>query len=167
MTTLIQNEQKRQKIMARMREHLVPVLEHCRGGWVGLFLQGSQNYNLDYEGSDIDTKAIMLPSFSDFVLNAKPLSTTHIMENNEHVDFKDIRLMFDCIKKQNVNFVEILFTPYSIINSEYADLFQPVLDAREEIARYNQLRRDELHYGYGSGKAKGNGAPLPCHNGQD
>ena len=36
MTTLIQNEQKRQKIMARMREHLVPVLEHCRGGWVGL-----------------------------------------------------------------------------------------------------------------------------------
>lgn len=38
MTTLIQNEQKRQKIMARMREHLVPVLEHCRGGWVGLFL---------------------------------------------------------------------------------------------------------------------------------
>lgn len=111
MTTLIQNEQKRQKIMARMREHLVPVLEHCRGGWVGLFLQGSQNYNLDYEGSDIDTKAIMLPSFSDFVLNAKPLSTTHIMENNEHVDFKDIRLMFDCIKKQNVNFIEILFTP--------------------------------------------------------
>lgn len=137
MTTLIQNEQKCQKIMARMREHLVPVLEHCRGGWVGLFLQGSQNYNLDYEGSDIDTKAIMLPSFSDFVLNAKPLSTTHIMENNEHVDFKDIRLMFDCIKKQNVNFVEILFTPYSIINPEYADLFQPVLDAREEIARYN------------------------------
>lgn len=38
MTTLIQDEQKRQKIMARMREHLVPVLEHCRGGWVGLFL---------------------------------------------------------------------------------------------------------------------------------
>lgn len=66
MTTLIQNEQKRQKIMARMREHLVPVLEHCRGGWVGLFLQGSQNYNLDYEGSDIDTKAIMLPSFFRF-----------------------------------------------------------------------------------------------------
>lgn len=154
MTTLIQNEQKRQKIMARMREHLVPVLEHCRGGWVGLFLQGSQNYNLDYEGSDIDTKAIMLPSFSDFVLNAKPLSTTHIMENNEHVDFKDIRLMFDCIKKQNVNFVEILFTPYSIINPEYADLFQPVLDAREEIARYNNyaLRLREFMIRYEAGE---------------
>ena len=42
MTMMIQDEQKRQKIMARMQEHLVPVLEHCRGGWVGLFLQGSQ-----------------------------------------------------------------------------------------------------------------------------
>ena len=162
MTTLIQNEQKRQKIMARMRENLVPVLEHCRGGWVGLFLQGSQNYNLDYEGSDIDTKAIMLPSFSDFVLNAKPLSTTHIMENNEHVDFKDIRLMFDCIKKQNVNFVEILFTPYSIINPEYADLFQPVLDAREEIARYNNYAGMNCIMGMALEKQKAMEHPYPA-----
>ena len=162
MTTLIQNEQKRQKIMVRMREHLVPVLEHCRGGWVGLFLQGSQNYNLDYEGSDIDTKAIMLPSFSDFVLNAKPLSTTHIMENNEHVDFKDIRLMFDCIKKQNVNFVEILFTPYSIINPEYADLFQPVLDAREEIARYNNYAGMNCIMGMALEKQKAMEHPYPA-----
>ena len=129
-------DKRTQAIMARMNEHLVPVLER-RVEWVGLFLQGSQNYNLDYEGSDIDTKAILLPSFSDFVLNAKPVSTTHIMENNEHVDFKDIRLMFECIKKQNVNFVEILFTRYCIINPKYADLFQVVLDAKEEIARYN------------------------------
>ena len=94
-----------------MEEHLQPVLKSHKE-WVGLFLQGSQNYNLDYEGSDIDTKVIVIPNFTDFVLNAKPISTTHIMENDEHVDFKDIRLMFDCIKKQNVNFVEILFTPY-------------------------------------------------------
>ena len=34
MTNLAQDEHKRQKIMARMQEHLVPVLEHCRGvGW--------------------------------------------------------------------------------------------------------------------------------------
>lgn len=131
------DEQKYQKIMARMQEHLVPVLEHCKGGWVGLFLQGSQNYDLDYEGSDIDTKAIVLPCFSDFVWSRKPTSTTHIMENDEHVDFKDVRLMFDCFKKQNINFVEILFTPYCIINPMYSDLLQPVLDAREEIARYN------------------------------
>ena len=128
--------EKQSKIMARIHQHLDAVRATGRE-WVGIFLQGSQNYELDYEGSDIDTKAILLPNFSDFVLCAKPISTTHIMENNEHVDFKDIRLMFECIKKQNVNFVEILFTRYYILNPKYADLFQPVLDAREEIARYN------------------------------
>lgn len=159
---MTQDEQKRQKIMARMREHLVPVLEHCREGWVGLFLQGSQNYNLDYEGSDIDTKAIVLPSFSDFVLNSKPVSTTHIMENDEHVDFKDIRLMFDCIKKQNVNFVEILFTPYCIINPMYADLLQPVLDAREEIARYNNYAGVNCIVGMAYEKQKAMEHPYPA-----
>ena len=128
--------EKAKKIYARMAEHLVPVMKSGME-WVGLFLQGSQNYDLDYEGSDIDTKVIVLPSFTDFVLNRKPVSTTHIMENNEHLDFKDIRLMFDCIKKQNVNFVEILFTRYMILNPKYEDLFQSVLDAREDIARYN------------------------------
>ena len=162
MTMMFQDEQKRQKIMARMQEHLVPVLEHCRGGWVGLFLQGSQNYNLDYEGSDIDTKAILLPNFSDFVCNRKPTSTTHIMENDEHVDFKDIRLMFDCFKKQNVNFVEILFTPYCIINPMYADLFQPVLDAREEIARYNNYAGMNCIMGMAYEKQKAMEHPYPA-----
>lgn len=99
--------EKQNKIMARIHQHLDAVRATGRE-WVGIFLQGSQNYELDYAGSDIDTKAILLPNFSDFVLCSKPISTTHIMENNEHVDFKDIRLMFECIKKQNVNFVEIL-----------------------------------------------------------
>lgn len=158
---MIVEEEKYRRVLTRMNEHLVPVMEHCRG-WVGLFLQGSQNYNLDYEGSDIDTKAIMLPSFSDFVLNAKPLSTTYIMENDEHVDFKDIRLMFDCIKKQNVNFVEILFTPYSIINPEYADIFQPVLYAREEIARYNNYAGVNCIVGMALEKQKAMEHPYPA-----
>ena len=83
---------------------------------VGVFLQGSQNYNLQYEDSDIDTKAIILPKFNDFVLNNKPVSTTLILESNEHIDLKDIRLMFECFKKQNINFIEILFTEYYILN---------------------------------------------------
>lgn len=104
---------------------------------VGVFLQGSQNYNLDYEESDIDTKAIILPKFDDFVLNNKPVSTTLVLDSNEHIDLKDIRLMFDCFKKQNINFVEILFTEYYILNPKYESLFKPMIDNNEEIARYN------------------------------
>ncbi len=68
------------KIMRRLSEHLDAVKEK-HPEWVGIFLQGSQNYKLDYEGSDVDSKLIVLPSFEDFVLNRKPQSYTHIMEN--------------------------------------------------------------------------------------
>ena len=104
---------------------------------LGVFLQGSQNYNLDYEGSDIDTKAIVLPSFNDFVLNHKPASTTLILPSNEHIDVKDIRLMHECFRKQNINFIEILFTKYKYLNPEYADLYQPMFVNNEKIAHYN------------------------------
>jgi len=106
-----------------------------------LGLQGSQNYELDvYDKdykSDIDTKAIVLPSFKDIVLNKKPISTTLVLDNNEHIDVKDIRIMFETFKKQNINFIEILFTQYNKINSEYADLMKLLLDNRELIAHFN------------------------------
>lgn len=104
---------------------------------LGVFLQGSQNYGLAYEGSDIDTKCIVLPSFEDFCLNKKPISTTLILPSNEHIDLKDIRLMFDCFKKQNVNFVEILFTQYRKFNPEFEELYMPMLENAEVIAKYN------------------------------
>jgi len=130
------NSAKDERIMRRLHEHLDAVTEkHPR--WVGIFLQGSQNYGLDYDGSDIDSKLITLPSFEDFVLNRKPVSYTHIMDNNEHVDVKDIRLMFECFRKQNINFVEILFTKYRILNPVYEDSYMRVLNIRERIGRYN------------------------------
>lgn len=104
---------------------------------LGVFLQGSQNYSLSYPGSDIDTKAILIPSFVDFVLNRKPVSTTLVKEDNSHIDLKDIRLMHDCFLKQNINFVEILFTKYKYMNTEYEAIYQPMFDNNERIAHYN------------------------------
>lgn len=106
-----------------------------------LVLQGSQNYGLDiytdeYK-SDIDTKAIVIPSLEDVVMNKKPISTTHILPNNEHLDIKDIRLYFDNFKKQNINFIEILFSHYYIVNPKYRDLWEELVAGRELIAHYN------------------------------
>lgn len=92
---------------------------------------------MEYEGSDIDCKAVILPKFNDFVLNNKMVSTTHVLENNEHIDLKDIRLMFDCFKKQNINFVEILFTKYKILNPKYEAFWQKLINNNELIAHYN------------------------------
>ncbi len=106
-----------------------------------LVLQGSQNYGLDiytdeYK-SDIDTKCLVIPSLEDVVMNKKPISTTHICENNEHIDIKDIRLYFDNFKKQNINFIEILFSKYYIINPKYRDLWDELVADRELVAHYN------------------------------
>lgn len=104
---------------------------------LGVFVQGSDNYSLSWEGSDIDTKVILIPSFIDFVLNRTPVSTTLIKEDNSHIDLKDIRLMHECFRKQNINFIEILFTKYKYINPEYEAIYQPMFDNNERIAHYN------------------------------
>ena len=103
-------------------------------------LQGSQNYNLEYKDSDIDSKVIVTPDLRDVVENRKPVSTTHVCDNDEHIDLKDIRLMFDCFKKQNINFIEILFTDYHIIQSNYYKEVIELRDNAEDIARYNPYR---------------------------
>ena len=77
----------------RVMEHYEESLQYFnKSQIVGLFLQGSQNYTLDIEGSDVDTKLIVAPTFRDIALNKKPVSTTHIRQNSEHIDFKDVRL---------------------------------------------------------------------------
>ena len=104
---------------------------------VGIFLQGSQNYGLEVEGSDVDTKLIVTPTFDEICFNRKPHSTTHVRENNEHIDFKDVRLMLQTFRKQNLNFVEVLFTEYKWLNPLYESAWQRLIDAREQIAHYN------------------------------
>ena len=128
-------------IMKRVQEHYNEALNYfTEDKIVGCFLQGSQNYGLDYEGSDIDTKLIVIPTFKDICLNKKPVSTTYIRENNEHTDWKDIRLYMETFRKQNLNFLEILFTPYSIINPEYFSEWNRLVEERESIARMNPYK---------------------------
>lgn len=128
-------------IMKRVRDHYEEALQYFpEEQIVGVFLQGSQNYGLDYEGSDVDTKLIIVPSFKDICLNAKPISTTHIRANDEHTDWKDIRLYMETFRKQNLNFLEILFTPYYIINPMYKEQWMRLVEHREQIARMNPYR---------------------------
>lgn len=104
-------------------------------------MQGSGNYGLDYENSDFDSKCIVTPTFKDIALNRKPISTTKIRVNDEHIDFKDIRLYVETFRKQNLNFLEILFTKYYFCpNNDFKSQWQRLLDNREKIAHMNPLR---------------------------
>lgn len=128
-------------IMKRVQEHYDEALQYFpEEQIVGVFLQGSQNYELDHAGSDVDTKLIVVPSFKDICLNKKPVSTTYVRANDEHTDWKDIRLYVEHFRKQNLNFLEILFTPYCIINPMYKEEWDRLVTAREFIARMNPYR---------------------------
>ena len=154
-----------QKVMDRIREHYVIL---CREGYevVYLGLQGSQNYGLDiYENSylsDVDSKAIVLPTFEDFVENRPPVGFTKVLDNNEHIDVKDIRVMFENFKKQNINFIEILFTEYALINSQYFDEITYLLDGKEKIARMNVNQALRCMAGISKEKLKALQHPYPA-----
>ena len=141
MTVVSPEELRHGLIMKRVQDHYNEALQYFpEEQIVGVFLQGSQNYGLDYEGSDVDTKLIVVPSFRDICLNKKPISTTHVRANDEHTDWKDIRLYMETFRKQNLNFLEILFTDFYIINPMYREEWDRLVEAREFIARMNPYR---------------------------
>ena len=108
-----------------------------------LFLQGSQNYELDIYSdeykSDIDAKAIIIPSFDDIVLNRKPISTTLVLENNEHIELKDIRIMKDMWVKQNISYIELLYTKYIIYDDDkWGTMLYTLLNMRDKISNIDK-----------------------------
>lgn len=131
-----------------------------------LGLQGSQNYGLDvYDTdykSDVDTKAIVLPSFKDIVYNRQPVSKTVVLENDEHIDVKDIRVMFENFKKQNINFLEILFTDFYVINEEYKKDINYLRNSAEQIARLNINQALRCMAGMSKEKLKALKHPYPA-----
>ncbi len=121
---------------------------------VGVFLYGSDNYQMSRENSDIDTKAIVLPRFDDIVDSKDWVSKDyHRDEDGGKMDVKDIRLMFDSYKKQNINFLETLFTKYRYIDRNYISVWEGMIEKnREKIARYNP--RKSILSMYGNMKTK-------------
>ena len=111
----------------------------CEMGYtvIAIMLYGSQNYGMATPTSDIDLKAIIVPSFEDIVHGRKMVSTT--IEIDEGLcDVKDIRSMMNCWKKQNVNFVELLFTKYRWVNPDYEEILKPLFEHREKIVHYDE-----------------------------
>mgnify|MGYP003295943996 CR=1 FL=1 len=132
---------REEKIMKRVQEHY-DYLQSLGYEIVCVCLQGSQNYGLDEDSddyqSDIDTKAIVLPPLDDFIAAASPVSTVVIMDNNEHAEVKDIRVMFDMFKKANISYIELLYTDFKIINPEWAELIEPLFANRARISNYHR-----------------------------
>lgn len=125
-------------INKRLHEHLLHYINTYNKDWFVICAQGSMNYGLMDKESDVDSKILVIPSLEDVVLNRKPVShTLEMPDNQEHVDCKDVREYFKIFRKSNINFVEILFTDYFIVNNKYYDLWNRLRENAEGLARIN------------------------------
>ena len=140
-TCIACESERNRTITKRVINHLTEALcDFKMNNIVGIFLQGSQNYRLEIPGSDVDTKLIVTPAFKDLALDNPPVSTTHVRENDEHTDWKDIRSYVSCFRKQNLNFLEILFTDFFYVNPTYSNEWERLVKEREAIAHMNPYR---------------------------
>ena len=128
-------------ILNRVFEHYeMGVNKFSKERVIACLLYGSQNYRLDFPTSDVDTKIIIAPTFTDIAYNKPIVNEVGFMENNEQIAYKDIRLFIEELRKQNINFVETLFTKWYIINRDFNDQWQRLVNHKEEIAHLNKRR---------------------------
>lgn len=104
---------------------------------VGVFLYGSQNYGMDDELSDVDTKCIFVPSFDDLVFPLPLHNREEVLENNEHITFTDIRNFVRSIRLCDTTFIEVMFTKYFVLGPMFQGLWRDFASHRAEFAYYN------------------------------
>lgn len=138
----------KETIEARLQEHLSEAMVNENiSDWFVIASNGSMNYGLDNEDSDIDSKLLTVPSLKKLIENKRD-NTTHIMsDNGEHVEVKDVAIYMNTILKQNINFVETLFAKAVIVNPRYQNDWEMLYENRELIARYDTKRAVKCMYG--------------------
>lgn len=132
----VDKEKRRKYLMSNLRSKLDWLKLNTGHDIAYIGVCGSQNYGCDIYTpeymSDVDAKAICIPSLEDLIRGKKMVSHTYVMDDNSHIDVKDIRLYMDLWKKANPSFLEILFTEFNIVVN---DRFNQILDMADDIAK--------------------------------
>lgn len=131
---------EKEKIIERLQKHWDFAIQQGfnQDMFLGIFLYGSQNYNTSNDDSDVDSIIVVIPSFNNFCLSKNWLSK-ELHFGDEHIILKDIRSIREMFMKQNINYLEILFTEYFILNPKYyADFHKYFVKNREVISHYNR-----------------------------
>jgi len=123
------------KIHEKLREVYYELSKEYNVFYIALY--GSQNYNLQTANSDLDFKAIIIPTLEELVNQNKPTSKVYTYDWWQ-VEVKDIRNYIESAVKVNVNFIELLNTEYYYAKTdkesdEFRSFFKPLLDEQGEI----------------------------------
>lgn len=131
----------KETIESRLQEHLSEAMVNENiSDWFVIASNGSMNYGLDNDNSDIDSKLLTVPSLKKLIENKRDNTTRIMSDNGEHVEVKDVAFYMNTILKQNINFVETLFAKAVIVNPRYQNDWEMLYENRELIARYDTKR---------------------------
>ena len=124
-------------VQERLAAHYKKACEHyAEENILGVFLYGSWNYGTNLPDSDVDTKCILIPDL--YHLAIKPYEVKHLDVDGEVCECMTIQHMVENWKKQNINFLEILYTPYVIINPKFCLEWEDFVgEWREALAHYD------------------------------
>ena len=116
---------------------------------------GSQNYGLDlyteeYK-SDLDFKAVIIPTLDDLVYNCKPVSKI-IEYKDGQIDLKDIRMWTETVTKANPAYIETLYSKYKIVDEKYEKYMNSIFRLRFSLLWC--LRGQFVRAVYGMAKEK-------------
>lgn len=90
--------------------------------YIGLY--GSQNYGADTPASDIDARAIVLPSVRDLVFN-RQVSYLHSCPEGE-IDVKGLPSFYEGVCTGSHSYVECMQTPYYLGDENCRNLFTSI-----------------------------------------
>ena len=79
-----------EKAIQKHLEKVKSAMPNWETNLIGVFLYGSQNYNVYTESSDIDTKAIYVPTLDQLAFGNGKDSTTLFLDNDEHCELMTI-----------------------------------------------------------------------------
>lgn len=124
-------------VQERLAAHYKRACEHyAEENILGVFLYGSWNYGTNLPDSDVDTKCILIPDL--YHLAIKPYEVKHLDVDGEVCECMTIQHMVDNWKKQNINFLEILYTGHYIVNPKFIpEWFDFITEWREALAHYD------------------------------
>lgn len=135
-------EKRRQYIMNNIQSKLDWLKLNTNHKVFMVIVRGSTNYGLDIYSeeymSDIDVVALIIPSLDNILKGSKMVSHTYVMDDNSHIDVKDIRLMKEMWIKSNPSYLELLSSKFFLAgSSRYDDDIKELHEHADDIEKIN------------------------------
>lgn len=114
---------------------------------------GSQNYRLDTKDSDFDTCSIVLPTFAHCMLKGDVPTQTYKFVNGQST-IRSCRNFVDCLYKLGHTTIEPLYTDLSLVNPEFAPLWNILRENRTKILYGHPNSFFKTSFGFGQSMYK-------------